>query len=307
MGRGAASRRYSKNLRGFLRSCLSCLIMKPLRFAIFAIAVIAGVAATPTRSHPHMVAPKVIFFDDFNTGHLDRSKWNVVVTGFHVNNELQAYVDSAGTLFEQDGQLVFQPCYTPGFVTRDGQHFDFISARINTKDKFDFQYGRAEARIRIDSGAGLWPAWWMLGYGQWPACGEQDIMEFVGERDWASAAVHGPNYFGNTPFVNRYYFPAEQDITHWHIYAVDWTPDSLNFSYDGHPVYRVTRGMTNLYGAWAFDKKEFLILNFALGGAYPSKVNGIKTPYDGLPQSTVEQIKAHKARMYVDWVKVMQR
>jgi len=65
--------------------------------------------------------------------------------------------------------------------------------------------------------------------------------------------------------------------------------------------------MTNLYGAWVFDKKEFLILNFALGGAYPSKVNGIKTPYDGLPQSTVEQIKAHKARMYVDWVKVMQR
>jgi len=291
--------------------------MKPYVLVLIFFTLIALVAAAPfTRIPLAAVAPgegrpsadtKLIFFDDFNTGHLDRSKWNVVVTGFHVNNELQAYVDSAGTLFEQDGQLVFQPCYTPGFVTRDGQHFDFISARINTKDKFDFQYGRAEARIRIDSGAGLWPAWWMLGYGQWPACGEQDIMEFVGERDWASAAVHGPNYFGNTPFVNRYYFPAEQDITHWHIYAVDWTPDSLNFSYDGHPVYRVTRGMTNLYGAWAFDKKEFLILNFALGGAYPSKVNGIKTPYDGLPQSTVEQIKAHKARMYVDWVKVMQR
>jgi len=192
--------------------------MKPYVLVLIFFTLIALVAAAPFTPNPlaaaapgegrPSAAPKLIFFDDFNTGHLDRSKWNVVVTGFHVNNELQAYVDSAGTLFEQDGQLVFQPCYTPGFVTRDGQHFDFISARINTKDKFDFQYGRAEARIRIDSGAGLWPAWWMLGYGQWPACGEQDIMEFVGERDWASAAVHGPNYFGNTPFVNRYYFPA---------------------------------------------------------------------------------------------------
>ena len=294
--------------------------MKPLHpaaaiaavIATAAITAIAIMAATPVRPKPHpprpqlQAAPRTLFFDDFNTGKLDRSKWNVVVTGMHVNNELQAYVDSDKTLFEENGQLVFQPGYAPGFITKDGQHFDFISARINTRDKFDFQYGHAEARIRIDSGAGLWPAWWMLGYGNWPECGEQDIMEFVGERDWASAAVHGPNYFGNTPFVNRYYFPHTEDITHWHVYAVDWTPDSLNFSYDGHPMFRVTRGMTGLNGPWAFDKKEFLILNFALGGAYPSKVNGVRTPYDGLPRSTVEQIKAHRARMYVDWVKVTQ-
>jgi beta-glucanase (GH16 family) len=286
--------------------------MKRLFYLLGTMTVLTFVAAIPHSPRPLISprtplpprGPKVIFFDDFNTGHLDRTKWNVVVTGFHVNNELQAYVDSSKTLFEQDGQLVFQPDYTPGFVTRDGQHFDFISARINTKDKFDFQYGRAEARIRIDSGAGLWPAWWMLGYGDWPACGEQDIMEFVGEHDWASAAVHGPNYFGNTPFVNRYYFPGDRDVTQWHIYAVDWTPDSLNFSYDGHPMFRVTRDMTSHYGPWVFDKKEFLILNFALGGAYPAKVNGVTTPYNGLPESTVELIKTHKARMCVDWVKV---
>jgi hypothetical protein len=62
--------------------------------------------------------------------------------------------------------------------------------------------------------------------------------------------------------------------------------------------------MTSHYGPWAFDKKEFLILNFALGGNYPGNVNGISKPYYGLPASTVELIKAHKARMYVDWVKV---
>src|SRR5580658_8729615 len=181
--------------------------MKKLLYCLAALAaLVITPAATPhgkRAAAPHGArAPKVVFFDDFNTGQLDRSKWNIVITGFHVNKELQAYVDSAKTLFEQNGQLVFQPAYTPGFVTQDGQHFDFISARINTKDKFDFQYGRAEARIRIDSGAG-----------QWPACGEQDIMEFVGEHDWASAAVHGTKYFGNTPFVNRYHFPTGNDIT----------------------------------------------------------------------------------------------
>ncbi|HXD77309.1 MAG TPA: glycoside hydrolase family 16 protein [Puia sp.] len=287
----------------------------------FAAAALVAVAATPVADHTHVPsqspvadhtripanATKVVFFDDFNTGHLDRSKWNVVVTGFHVNNEQQAYVDSPNTLFEENGALVLQPAYAPGFVTRDGQHFDFISARINTKDKFDFLYGRAEARIRITGGAGLWPAWWMLGYGDWPACGEQDIMEFVGEADWASAAVHGPHYSGETPFVNRWYFPAGDDVTHWHLYAVDWTPDSLVFSYDGHRMFRVTRAMAEHYGPWAFDKKEFLILNFALGGAYPGKVNGVQKPYNGLPGSTVDLIRAHKARMYVDWVKVTQR
>src|ERR1700760_2873634 len=101
---------------------------------------------------PHTA--KVVFFDDFNTGHLDRSKWNVETTGNHYNDELEAYVDSAKTLYEENGSLITQPQYAPGFVTKDGQKFDFISARINTKDKFDFQYGKAEARIRLDSGAG---------------------------------------------------------------------------------------------------------------------------------------------------------
>lgn len=264
----------------------------------------AAIGLTVT-AHPQRTA-KVIFFDDFSTGHLDRTKWNVELTGNHYNDELQAYVDSAKTLYEENGNLVIQPEYAPGFVTKDGQKFDFISARINTKDKFDFQYGKAEARIRLDSGAGLWPAWWLLGYGEWPACGETDIMEFVGEADWVSAAVHGPHYSGETPFVNRYYFPSGHDVQQWHTYAVDWTPDSLLFSYDGNTVFRLTRAMATHYGPWAFDQKQFLILNFALGGGYPAKINGVTKPYYGLSQSTLDLIKQHKAKMLVDWVKVTQ-
>ena len=249
---------------------------------------------------------KLVFFDDFSGAQLDRSKWNVETTGMHVNNELQAYVDSGRTIYLENNHLVIQPRYDSGYVTKDGQHFDFISGRINTRDKFDFRYGKAEARIKLVDGAGLWPAWWMLGNGEWPQTGEIDIMEYIGEKDWASAAVHGQGYSGETPFVNRWYFNSAKDATEWHVYAVDWTPDALVFKYDGIPMFRVTKTMTSNYGNWSFDNKKYLILNFALGGAYPVKINGVKKPYYGLPASTLELIKKNKAKMYVDWVKVIQ-
>ncbi|MDE3126120.1 MAG: glycoside hydrolase family 16 protein, partial [Bacteroidota bacterium] len=187
---------------------------------------------------------KVIFFDDFAAKNLDTSKWNIEITGFHVNNELQAYVDSSATLFIKNGQLILQPIFAPGFVTKDGQHFDFISARINTRNKFEFEYGRAEARIKLTNGAGLWPAWWILGNGQWPATGEIDVMENVGDAAWASAAIHGPGYSGETPFVKRFHFLKNNDAAHWHVYAVNWTPDAMVFEYDGKPMYQVTKEMT---------------------------------------------------------------
>lgn len=68
--------------------------------------------------------------------------------------------------------------------------------------------------------------------------------------------------------------------------------------------YRVTRPMIEAYGKWAFDTPKYLIANFALGGAYPAKTNGVKTPYNGMPQSTVDAIKSGKAKVLVDWVKI---
>jgi beta-glucanase (GH16 family) len=247
---------------------------------------------------------QVLFFDDFTESKIDRSKWNAEITGMHVNNELQAYVDSSATAYIEDGLLVLRPQYAPKFKTKDGQQFDFISGRLNTRDKFDFTYGTAEARIKLTAGEGLWPAWWMLGNGNWPDCGEIDIMEYVGEPDWASAAVHGPGYSGETPFVNRLYFDKQHDATQWHVYGVDWTPDAMVFKYDGVPMFRVNRKMTSHYGKWAFDNKKFLILNYALGGAYPIKINGVKQPYYGLPESSVNLVKDGQAKMLVDWVRV---
>lgn len=256
---------------------------------------------------------KVMFFDDFSGKGLDRNKWNVEVTGMHVNNELQAYVDSSATIAivqgalaggAANGALMLTPKISKGFKTKDGQTFDFISGRINTRDKFDFTYGTAEARIKLTEGPGLWPAWWMLGKGTWPETGEIDIMEYVGEKDWASAAVHGQGYSGETPFVNRQYFAAGNDVTQWHVYGVDWTPTCLTFKYDGKLMFRVNREMAEHYGKWSFSNEKYLILNYALGGAYPIKLNGVKGPYNGMPLSTVDLVKNNKAKMLVDWVRV---
>lgn len=260
----------------------------------------------------HKKNTQIVFFDDFNGNKLDTSKWNIEQTGDHFNNELQAYVDSTATIFttkgeksegEENGALIIQPRYSPGFTTKDGQKFDFISGRINTKNKIEFTEGTIAARIKLPEGAGLWPAFWMLGNGAWPATGEIDIMENIGEKDWASAAVHGQGYSGDAGLVNRAYF-TKNDVTNWHVYAVDWTADSLIFKYDNVAMFKVTKKMTHFFGEWAFNNPKFLILNFAVGGIYPFKINGVKSPFYGLPSSTFDAIKNGKSKMRIDWVKV---
>lgn len=247
------------------------------------------------------------FAEEFSGPALDRTRWNVIVTGRTVNNEQQAYVDSADVLSVSDGMLVIQPRFRPGFKTPEGRRFDFISGRIDTRDKFAFTYGTAAARMKLAAGAGLWPAFWALGGGRWPDTGEIDIMENVGDPAWSSVALHGPGYSGNTPLVRRTPMPAPDDATAWHVYAVDWTENGLAFSVDGREVYRVTREMVERYGRWSFDNPKHLILNFALGGDYPAGVNKVRTPYHGLPEATVQAIQRNEPRLLVDWVRVTPR
>lgn len=141
-----------------------------------------------------------------------------------------------------------------------------------------------------------------VGGGDWPHTGEIDIMEYVGETDWIGVALHGPGYSGETLLVNKFFFPEEEDVTAWHVYSVDWSPEGFIFKVDGRLIYRVTKPMVEHYGRWAFDNPKFLILNLALGGAYPYKINGVKEPYNCLPASTVELIQEGKAEVLVDWV-----
>ena len=267
----------------------------------------------PTSSNQESGAGEILFFDDFSTGALDRTKWNVVTTGRVYNCELQAYVDDRRTIsFAASGEiegsdtgvLVLQARHEPGFTTSDGQRFDFLSGRINTRGKFAFRFGRAAARMKLPAGIGFWPAFWALGEGKWPQSGEIDIMENVGDPAWVSAAVHGPRYSGESALVNRYYFDAQHPATSWHVYGLDWKPGEMAFTVDGVLIYRVNRPMVDFLGPWVFADEKHLILNLAIGGTYPFKDHGITEPYYELPHDTVETIRDGQGRVYVDWVRV---
>jgi len=249
---------------------------------------------------PFALPSRIIFAEEFSGSALDRAKWNVIVTGRTVNNEQQAYVDSNEVLTVRDGHLEIRPVFKPGFKTPEGRTFDFVSGRIDTRNKASFAYGTAAARMKLAQGDGLWPAFWALGDGRWPDTGEIDIMENVGDATWTSVALHGPGYFGDTPLVKR----APVDATKWHVYSVDWTRDLLAFKVDDRVIYRVTREMVEKHGRWAFDEPKHLIVNLALGGGYPAGVNKVTAPYPALAGATVTSIKKGEPRILVDWVRV---
>ena len=278
--------------------------MRPLLLAALAVLALPAAAQAPADT---------LFYDGFDGTALDRAKWFVRVTGESfgvVNDEQQAYVDSASTVDllpsadgADGGVLRLRARWRPGTETRDGT-FDFTSGRIDTSDRFTFTRGTAAARMKLPAGTGFWPAFWALGEGRWPDTGEIDIMESVGETDWTGVALHGPGYSGETPLVNKAFFPEGEGSDGWHVYSVDWTDDALLFRLDGRLIYRATRPMVEHYGRWAFDNPKYLILNLALGGAYPVKTNGVTEPYPGMPQSTVDLIRADRGEVLVDWVLV---
>ena len=282
-----------------------------------AVITMLGCCFVSAQSPAFVVEPGKPFSEDFAAKELNRDRWNVEVTGRTVNNEQQAYIDSPDTMFialdgpytegaENDGVLVIRPQFRPAYASdaTHGRTYDFVSGRINSRGKVAFTYGSAAARIKMSAGAGLWPAFWLLGDGPWPATGEIDVLEYVGDTGWVSQAVHGPGYSGDTPIVNRFTLPTGSDATAWHVYSVDWSEREMIFKVDDHEVYRATKAMIEKHGDWAFDNPKFVIVNFALGGTYPQDVNKVHEPYPGIPQSTVDLIRAEKAVYLVDWIRV---
>lgn len=277
------------------------------------VAALAAAGSSAVITAGQLSSQTVVFFDGFDAPSLDRASWNAIVTGRVFNNEQQAYVDSPDTIAlvtgadaqgADGGALALRARSRPNFRSPEGRAFDFVSGRLDTRDKVTFTYGTASARIKLPAGAGLWPAFWALGADRWPDTGEIDIMENVGDPAWVNSALHGPGYSGNTPLVRRRAFPADQDTTGWHVYAVTWTPDAIRFAVDDERYYEVTRAEVESHGRWAYDNPKHLIVNLALGGGYPQAVNKVTAPYPGLPQDTVDRIKADGVMMLVDWVKV---
>lgn len=191
---------------------------------------------------------------------------------------------------------------------------DFTSGRIDTHTKMDFTYGRVSARMKLPVGDGFWPAFWLLGSDvddpsvSWPSSGETDIMENIGYADWTSTALHGPGYSADGNIGARQIYEGGGRADQWHTYAVEWTPTVMRFFVDDRVVQETTRNkLESTRGQWVFGHNQYVILNLALGGAYPAGWNKVTTPYWGLPQSSVDRIAAGGVQAEVDWVRVEQK
>lgn len=182
----------------------------------------------------------------------------------------------------------------------------YTSAKVDTSTipAANRRYGRIEARIKLPAGVGIWPAFWALGtdcplFG-WPECGEIDVFEEIGSRPGTVAGhLHGPETNPSVAwqeppsfFASPYTLPGGQAFSSgFHTFAVDWYPDHVSFSVDGHVYATVERASLPKGDAWVFDKPFYLILNVAVGGK--NSLGGAPDSATTLPQT-----------MLVKWVRV---
>lgn len=207
-----------------------------------------------------------VWADEFNyEGKPDPEKWGYDIGGSGWgNNELQYYTESTGNARVADGLLTITARHEPT------EGMDYSSARLVTKNKGDFLYGRFEAKAKLPAGKGTWPAIWMLPtdwtYGGWPKSGEIDIMEHVGyDQDRVHITVHTEAYnhtLGTQKGKSKVVGNASTDF---HLYRVDWTPDAIRGYIDDEQVFEYLNEGTGS-AVWPFDKRFHLLLNIAVGG-----------------------------------------
>jgi uncharacterized protein (TIGR03437 family) len=244
-------------------------------------------------STPAATSPMVVWSDEFDAAAgtaPDSTKWtNDLGANGWGNNELENYTKSTANAYQDgNGNLIIE-----AIKNADGS---YTSARIKTQGLYEFQYGTVEARIKIPYGQGIWPAFWMLGNniatGGWPACGEIDIMENIGKTPaTVYGTVHSPGP-GNPPpdasSGGSYNLPSGNLSDDYHIYAVQWSDQSVKFLLDGQQYFQATPSMLPS-SSWVFQHPFFIILNVAVGGNWP-----------GYPDAT----STFPQKMLVDWVRV---
>jgi beta-glucanase (GH16 family) len=237
---------------------------------------------------------KLSWSDEFDgaAGQLpDASKWSLDIgTGDNGwgNKELQYYTNNPENIAtDGNGNLV---------ITAKKENFNssqYTSARIKTKNLFSQTYGRFEARLQTPYGQGLWPAFWLLGANNdtaiWPKCGEIDIMELRGQKpSIANCALHGPGYYGNNPVSGSYSLLNDRFDVGYHVFAVEWDIDKIDFFVDGFLYKRIAK--SEVPGEWVYDHPFFMILNVAVGGNFLGNPNS-ETPF---PQKmTIDYVRVY--------------
>ena len=192
------------------------------------------------------------------------------------NGELQYYTDAPENLFLADGVLTLRARQEPvtGVSGNRQETFSYTSAKISTRGKAAWRYGRFEIRAKFPTGKGLWPAIWMLPeretYGGWAASGEIDIAEGRGSTpDRISGTIHyGGLWPDNVYAGSEYYFPGTAADA-FHVYALEWDPGHIRWYVDEVLYQTQTRWYSEASGYPApFDQPFYLILNLAVGGHF---------------------------------------
>lgn len=219
---------------------------------------------------------ELVWSDEFdNDGLPDTSKWtydlgtgcpNICGWG---NNESQFYTNRESNVNISNGTLKIN------LKKENYAGSSYTSTRMKTKGKYEFTYGKIEVRAKLPSGGGTWPAIWMLGANidevGWPACGEIDIMEHVGNhQNKIHHSIHTPSSYGNTQNTFSKNFTDVSNT--FHVYAVMWTKDKLEFSVDDQILYTYNPGIKN-NDTWPFNKDQFILLNIAMGGTFGGQID----------------------------------
>ncbi len=236
----------------------------------------------------------LVFEDQFNgTGLPDLTKWTVDARpkGW-INGEQQVYTDTSyDNARVRNGSLVITGKRDfPNYNTTE----PWSSARLITRNKVDFRYGKVEVRARLPRARGSWPAIWLMPttdtYGAWPKSGEIDIMEHVGNN---FGTVLSTVHTQNNNWTNGGHLSASKLIpnadTVFHVYALEWSEDSLRFTYDGVKVYTYVNPKTD-WKDWPFDQKFHIILNVAIGGG----MGGAITPADWPDSMLVDYVRVYQ-------------
>lgn len=238
---------------------------------------------------------ELVWADEFDADTIDATRWEHEVNGFGGgNNELQYYTDRNVNSFIDDGHLVIQ-ARKESFTGQDGTR-NYTSARLRTKYRGDWTYGRFEVRAKLPVGKGLWPAIWMLPtdseYGGWAASGEIDIMEMLGhEPNRIYGTIHYGGQYPRNKHTGTSWTLATGDFsTEFHVFAVEWEPGVMRWYVDDIEYQE----LTNWYSEGGvfpapFNRRFHLLLNVAVGGDWP-----------GSPDAST----SFPQRMQIDYVRV---
>lgn len=256
-------------------------------------------AAVITGGDLNLDGYSLVWEDNFDGPSLNRNDWKVELhePGW-VNEELQEYVDSEENIFFENGNLVIRPVKS----TVNGK-IHYTSGRISTQNKRDFTYGVFEARLKVPEGKGFLPAFWLMAtdenvYGQWPRCGEIDIMEVHGSD---TRTTYGTIHYG----IPHRQSQATRTLRNgtfadsFHTFAVKWEPGEISWYVDGFLIHRendwysVTEEQGEIAYPAPFDQPFYIILNLAVGGNWV-----------GYPDGTTD---FKNARYEIDYVRVWQK